>query len=83
MKEGAGVAWAVLAGGVLAYDAVAKETMSEGMDRLIASHKVLAVGAVTITAAHLARGFEALNCERYDPLHQLSKHTRSFAERYM
>ncbi len=79
MKEGAGVAWATLAGGVLLYDAVAKETMSEGMDRLIASHKVLAVGAVAVTAAHLLNYLP----EPIDPLHQLSKHTRSFAERYM
>ncbi len=79
MKEGAGKAWAVLAGGVLAYDAVAKETMSEGMDRLIASHRLLAFGAVTITAAHLLNYLP----EPIDPLHQLSKHTRSFAERYL
>lgn len=79
MERSGTLAWAGLATGIIIYDAVAKETLSEAYDRFIDRHKVLAIGTVAVTALHLT------NClpPPVDPLYQISKHTRSFAEKYL
>lgn len=63
------LAWAGLVGGVICYDLLAPEgeTLSEGFDTFIENHKVLALGAVAITAGHLAN----LIPQRFDPIHQI------------
>ena len=67
------VAWGVLATGVAAYDVLCPqgETLSEGVDRALEtrSGRVLAIGAVALTAAHLIN----LLPERVDPFHQALK----------
>lgn len=64
-------AWLVLGAGVLAHDMFCKqgETLSEGADRAIESHKVLALGAIAVTAAHLAN----LIPPKIDPIHQFAE----------
>lgn len=67
------VAWCGLAAGVAAYDAFCppNETLSEGVDRALERRtgKVLALGAIAVTAAHLAN----LLPERVDPFHHALK----------
>lgn len=48
-------AWFGLVAGVVAYDLLCPpgETLSEGYDSFIERHKVLALGAVAVTGAHL------------------------------
>lgn len=69
----AAIAWGVLGVGVIGYDAFCPkgETLSEGVDRALESErgKYLALGAIAITAAHLAN----LLPERFDPLHHATK----------
>lgn len=71
------IAWATLAAGITAYEVACPrgETLSEGVDRAL-EHKmgrVLALGAIGITAAHLAN----LLPQRIDPF----THALSFKER--
>lgn len=57
--------WTALAAGVIVWDVVASETLSSAYDRYLQHpvKRVVAVGAVALTAAHL------LNClpKQYDP----------------
>lgn len=64
-------AWMVLGAGVLAHDVFCKqgETLSEGVDRALESHKVLALGAIALTALHLANVIPP----KYDPIHQAAE----------
>ena len=64
-------AWMVLGAGVLAHDVFCKqgETLSEGVDRALESHKVLALGAIAVTAAHLAN----IIPPKLDPIHQFAE----------
>lgn len=64
-------AWLVLGAGVLAHDMFCKqgETLSEGVDRALESHKVLALGAIAVTAAHLAN----IIPPKLDPIHQFAE----------
>ena len=67
------VAWGVLAASVAAYDTLCPpgETLSEGVDRALETRrgKVLAIGAIAVTACHLANVLP----ERCDPFHQALK----------
>lgn len=67
------VAWGTIAAGVAAYDVFCPqgETLSEGVDRALERPygKVIALGAIAVTAAHLAN----LLPERVDPFHQALK----------
>jgi len=69
----AGKAWVGLAAGVALYDVLAPkgETLSEGMDRAMERPvpRVLAIGAVALTASHLCNFIP----ERYDPFHYALK----------
>jgi hypothetical protein len=49
-------AWITLAAGIACYDYFCSsgETLSEGCDRALESHKILTLGAIAITAGHLA-----------------------------
>lgn len=64
-------AWMVLGAGVLAHDVFCKqgETLSEGVDKALESHKVLALGAIALTALHLANVIPP----KYDPIHQAAE----------
>lgn len=64
-------AWALLLGGAICYDLVAREnqTLSEACDRAIERHPVMTLGAIAITAGHLANVLP----ERIDPIHQIHK----------
>lgn len=64
------LAWGTLVAGVVLYDALcpAGETLSEGYDHFLAKNKLLALGAVAITAAHLTNLLPA----KYDPIHRLA-----------
>lgn len=61
--------WAALAAGVLAYEVAAPqgELLSEGVDKALEHdrYRYLALGAIGITAAHLANMIP----ERIDPFH--------------
>lgn len=67
------IAWTSLAIGVTAYDLLCPtgETLSEGVDRALETKtgKVLAIGAIAITATHLANVLP----QRCDPLHHMTK----------
>lgn len=67
------VAWGVLATGVAAYDVLCPsgETLSEGVDRALETRtgKALALGAIAVTACHLAN----IIPERCDPFHHALK----------
>lgn len=67
------LAWCGLAAGVAAYDTLCPsgETMSEGVDRALENpfSKIMAIGAIAVTAAHLAN----ILPERVDPFHQVLK----------
>lgn len=67
------VAWCGLAVGVAAYDMLCPpgETMSEAVDRALEHRhkKIMALGAIAITAAHLAN----LLPEQVDPFHHVTK----------
>lgn len=62
------VAWGVLLGGVACYDllAPAGHTLSEACDRSLEKHPVMTLGAIAITAGHLAN----IIPERFDPIHR-------------
>lgn len=64
------LAIAGLIGGVALYDIKCPkgETISEGVDRLIERHKLLTLGTIAVTAAHLAN----ILPERVDPFHRLT-----------
>lgn len=74
-------AWCAIGIGVLAYDAMCpnSQTLSEAVDRAIERRKGITIGAIGVTALHLANVIP----EPVDPLHQLGKHTRAFAEKYL
>lgn len=66
-KEHAGsYGWALLGAGVLAWDVFAPQTLSSAYDRYLEHpvKRVLAVGAVAVTASHLLN----LLPEQYDPI---------------
>lgn len=73
----AAVAWSVLAAGVAAYDILCPpgETLSEGVDRALEMQrgKVFALGAIAITAAHLANVLP----EKVDPFHKATQLKRA------
>lgn len=74
-------AWCAIGVGVLAYDAICpqSQTLSEAVDRSLLSHKRLTVGAIGVTALHLANVLP----EPIDPLYQIGKHTRAFVGKYL
>ncbi len=61
--------WSFLGGAVLAYELLcpAGDTLSEVVDRGIVKHPVLTIGAIGVTAAHLANILPG----RFDPYHKL------------
>ena len=61
------IAWAVLGGAILVYDALAPEgqMLSEAVDRGLMRHPTLTRLAVAFVAAHLLNGIR----EDFDPLH--------------
>ena len=62
------VGWLGLIAYVGAWDAFSNETLSEGVDRAITSHKLATFGAVAITGAHLLN----LLPEQLDPIHHMA-----------
>lgn len=62
-------AWLALAGGVILYDVLCPEgqTLSEGVDHFLEEHKLLTLGAIAITAGHLAN----IIPQKIDPIHRL------------
>ena len=60
------LAWGALAAGVIAYDVLCPEgeTLSEGYDHFLEKNKLLALGAIAITAGHLSN----ITPVKYDPL---------------
>lgn len=63
--------WVGLVAGVVAWDVLAPETLSEAVDRALDSRgRYLAIGAVAVTAAHLLNVLP----EPIDPIHQLAEH---------
>lgn len=64
-------AWAALGAGVVAYELVCPvgETLSEGVDRALESHKWLTIAAIGVTALHLANALPP----QVDPYHQALK----------
>ena len=73
----ASVAWGVLGAGVIAYDILCPpgETLSEGVDRALEheKYKRVALGAIAITAAHLAN----LIPQNVDPFHRATQLKRA------
>lgn len=67
-------AWLAIGAGVLAHEMLCGqgELLSEGVDRAIEKHKALTVGAIAVTALHLAN----LLPESIDPIHQISEGVR-------
>lgn len=70
------LAWVALAAGVATYDYYAPpgETLSEAVDRALERPvgRVLALGAIAITAAHLINVLPP----EIDPIHQLAERFR-------
>ena len=62
--------WAGITAGVIAWDTLAPETLSHAVDRYLEHPvgKVLAVGAIAITAGHLLNVFEKYNVP--DPIQE-------------
>lgn len=62
-------AWLAMGIGIIAYEFTAPdgELLSEGCDRAIERHKLLTVGAIGYTAAHLSNVLP----ERYDAFHRI------------
>lgn len=62
-------AWLVLAGGVVAYDLAAApgETLSEGVDRYLLSHRWLTRGIAFMVTLHVCNLWPV----KLDPLHLL------------
>ena len=76
MTRPSNVAWAALTVGVAFYEYCAPEgeLMSQAVDRALEKPlgRYLALGAIAITAAHLAN----ILPEQYDPIHQLGRIAR-------
>lgn len=64
-------AWIALGVLVAAYEIAAPEgeLLSEGVDRAIMEHKTATIGAIAVTALHLANVLP----EQIDPFHHLTK----------
>lgn len=62
-------AWLALAGGVACYDLLAPSghTLSEACDRALEKHPVMTLGAIALTAGHLAN----IIPEQLDPIHRI------------
>lgn len=60
--------WIGLTAGVIAFDALAPETLSGAVDRYLERPigRIVAIGAIAVTGAHLMN----LLPERLDPIHQ-------------
>lgn len=67
--------WLAIGLGVLAYELACPkgELLSEGVDRALEKQKLLTIGAVAITSAHLLN----LLPEQVDPFSQFIKHIKS------
>jgi hypothetical protein len=61
--------WGALAAGVIAFDLLNEETLSESVDKALERHRLLTMTAIGITALHLAN----LLPEKIDPFHQALK----------
>lgn len=68
------IAWGGLAAGVIAYDALCPDgqTLSEGVDQALKRKRLLTIGAVITTSAHLLNAIP----EQIDPFHQFAKRSR-------
>lgn len=68
------LAWGALVGGIVLYDALAPQTLSESFHKGMETRaKPLLVGAVALTAAHLLRP----HClSVYDPVTQIGGYIR-------
>lgn len=71
-------AWLLILGGALVYDVYAAsrldgETLSEACDRAIDKHPVMTLGAIAITAGHLANVIDP----KYDPIHQVAERIKN------
>lgn len=70
------LAWAILGASVVTYDILAPEgeTMSEAVDRALERPvgRILAVGAVALTSAHLLNVFDRFGVQHLDPVHMIA-----------
>lgn len=64
-------AWCAIGAFVLAYEIVCpdNELLSQGVDRALERHKYLTLGAIALTAGHLANVLPV----RYDPFNYITK----------
>ncbi len=62
--------WGAVVVGTVAFDILSPETASNAMDRYLQhpTGKILAIGAVAITAFHLLNVFDHYHLEKYDPI---------------
>jgi hypothetical protein len=68
--RGGGLGWAALAGGVILWDKLASETLTNSCRRGLDKHPELVIGAVAVIAAHLT----SVMPERLDPISLGAKH---------
>ena len=73
------VGWAAIAAGVLVFDVLSRETLSSAYTRYLERNKLLAVGTLAVTAAHLLNVLP----EPIDPFYQVEKRAVRFAELYL
>lgn len=70
------LAWGVLAASIITYDVLCPngQTLSEGVDRALESHKVLTLAAIGVTALHLAN----LLPDSIDPFSHIVKKVKKY-----
>lgn len=65
------IGWFGIIAGVVAWDALAPETLSEAVDRALDSRgRFIAIGSIAITAAHLLNVLPP----QVDPIHLAAEH---------
>lgn len=70
-------AWGCLVAGVAAYDLLGRETMSSAYDRYLQHpvKKLVAIGAVAVTACHLLNIYEHFGLQDADPIDRIGRVT--------
>lgn len=69
-SRAANIGWALIVGGVAAWDMFAPETLSHGVDRALERPyaRYAAIGAIAVTSAHLLNVFDQLGIPNADPI---------------
>lgn len=75
--------WVGLTAGVIAWDTLAPETLSHAVDRYLEHPmgKVLAIGAIAITAGHLLNVFDKYNIP--DPIQESANFVTMSIRKYL